>query len=636
MKALKIVLALACLTSLSHAQTIFTYGKKDVSKQEFLTAFDKNPGYAADRKKSLTEYLDLYINFKLKVQAAYDAKLNNLETFKTELTNFKRQLAESLINEEADEKKLIAEAYERSKKDIHVAQIFIDYSTDTTKALEQANKAYSLLKQGKPFEEVLTTYSNDDNNKKSKGDIGYITVFSLPYAIENEVYVLKVGQSSAPYKGKYGYHIFRNLGERKAFGRRRVGQILIATPPDADAQLLSTKKLLADTIYQQLLRGYQFETQVAKYSNDLHSANNNGVLPEIGIGHFDTAFESKLYSLKNNGDYLTPFKSAYGYHILKLIENIEPAKSAEEDVYIKQKIEGGDRLVQSKNNRLKKWQQITKYKKGAFDEATLFAYVDSTLQGKSMATFGKKVDSVVLISFAKQTIYAKDFQSYCSMLLHSGNPLSTKPLDSQLKEFYKTKSIEYYRDHYEEFNPSLNKQIKEFEEANLLFVAMDKNVWSKATEDSVGLKNFYVSHEDKYVWHDGVSGILITVNNKDVAKELVAKISNDISDWRAVVSNYGGVASADSARYEYDNLPIKQKIEHKVGFITAPEKSDTDELYSFFIVSKLHDKGTKRSFEEAKGLVINDYQTQLEAEWIKALKLKYPIHLNVVNWNTVK
>ena len=636
MKALKIVLALACLTSFSHAQTIFTYGKKDVSKQEFLTAFDKNPGNIADRKKSLTEYLDLYINFKLKVQAAYDAKLNNLETFKSELTNFKRQLAESLINEEADEKKLVAEAYERSKKDIHVAQIFIDYSKDTAKAKEQANKASALLKQGKSFEEVLNIFSNDEVNKKTKGDIGFITVFNLPYAIESEVYKLKVGQSSAPYKGKYGYHIFRNMGERKALGRRKVAQILIATPPDADADALSIKKALADTIYQQLLRGYQFEVMVARYSNDLHSANNNGVLPEIGIGHFDTAFESKLYSIKNTGEYLAPFKSSYGYHILKLIENIEPAKTADDDIYVKQKIEGGDRLTQSKNSRLKIWQQYSKYKKATYTDTVVYAYVDSFLQGKSMASFGKKVDSLLLFSFNKENVYAKDFQNYSSMLLHSGNPLSTKPLASQLKEFEKTKCIEYYRDHYEEFNPSVNKQIKEFEEANLLFVAMDKNVWSKATEDSIGLKKFYSTHQDKYVWNKGVSGILITVNNKDVAKELAGKIGKDITAWRSTVSNYGGVASADSARYEYENLPIKQKIESKVGFVTTPEKSETDELYSFFIVSQLHDVATKRSFEEAKGLVINDYQTQLEAEWIKILKVKYPIHLNIANWNTVK
>ena len=636
MKALKLAFAFACVSSISQAQTIFTYGNKQVTKQEFLRAFEKNPGNPLERKKSLKEYLDLYINFKLKVQAAYDAKLNNLENFKTESSNFKRQLAESLINEEADEKKLIAEAFNRSKKDIRVAQIFIDYNKDTTAAKTQADKAFNLLKQGKSFEEVLNQFSNDDNNKKTKGEIGFITVFSVPYSIESEIYNLKTGQFSAPYKGKYGYHLFKNLGERKAWGRRKVAQIMLALPPDADEKMVKSKQVLADTIFQQLLRGDKFENLVAQYSNDLHTANNNGVLPEVGIGHFDEQFEQKIYSLKKVGDYSAPYKSAYGFHILKLIEISEPAQTAEEDVYIKQKIEGGDRLALSKNNRQKKWQQLIKFKKSVYNDSTVYAYVDSFLNGKSLVSFGKRADSVVLFSFTKSNIYSKDFQTYSSMLIHTGNILSTKPYDVQMKEFEKQKCMEYYRDHYEEFNPAVNKQINEFEEANLLFVAMDKNVWSKASEDSLGLKNFYAHHTEKYLWNKGVSGILITVNNKDVAKDLSGKVKDNLAGWRTIVSSYGGVASADSTRYEYDNLPIKQKPEPKVGFMTTPEKSESDELYSFFVVTKVHETPSPRSFEEAKGLVINDYQNQLETEWIKALKLKYPIHINMENWNTVK
>ncbi len=411
---------------------------------------------------------------------------------------------------------------------------------------------------------------------------------------------------------------------------------MLALPQDADEASVKNKQILADTIYQQLLRGEKFENLVAQYSNDLHTANNNGILPEVGIGHFDEQFEQKLYSLKKVGEYSAPYKSAYGFHILKLIEILDPAQTAEEDVFIRQKIEGGDRLAQSKNNRQKIWQQLIKFKKSPYNDTTVYAYVDSFLNGKSMASFGNKADSVILFSLAKSTVYAKDFQTYSSMLIHSGNSLSTKPMNVQMKEFEKQRCMEYYRDHYEEFNPAVNKQIKEFEEANLLFVAMDKNVWSKATEDSVGLKKFYTQHTDKYFWNKGVSGILITVNNKEVAKELSGKVKENLAGWRTTVSSYGGVASADSARYEYDNLPIKQKPEPRVEFMTTPEKSDTDELYSFFVVTKIHDATTPRSFEEAKGLVINDYQNQLENEWIKGLKLKYPVHINTQNWNTVK
>ena len=172
---------------------------------------------------------------------------------------------------------------------------------------------------------------------------------------------------------------------------------------------------------------------------------------------------------------------------------------------------------------------------------------DSFIESKSLASFYKTIYSTIMFSFAKENIYVKDFKNYASMLNHSGNALASRTIPEQMKEFEKLKSVDYYRDHYEEYNPAIKRQIKEFEEANLLFVAMDKNVWSKASEDSIGLRNFYKANADKYNWNKGVSGILITVNSKDVCKELSSKLEGNINNWRTTVSSYGGVASADSA-----------------------------------------------------------------------------------------
>jgi len=637
MKALITAFSLLLVSTNVPAQTIFTYGNKQVGKQEFLTAFNKNPGKTTDRKSALNDYLGLYINFKLKVQAAYDAKLNESESFKSELRNFKRQLAEGLINEEADSKKLFAEAHERSKKDIHVAQIFIPYTRDTANALLQANNAIAQLKEGKSFEAILNTYTTDEETKKNHGDIGFITVFTLPYAVENEIYGLKLNQSSTiPFKGKYGFHIFKNIGERKAVGRRKVAQILIALPVDASEDLIKIKHAMADTIYQIISRGQQtFESQVARFSNDLHSANNNGLMPEVGIGQYDAAFEEKLYSLKKVGDILPPIKTSYGFHILKLVEDIAPAKTAEEDEYVKLKVESGDRLAQAKDQRMKKWQQLSGFKKAGYNESAVYAYVDSFLKGRPYSITFKKPDSVLLFSVSDRSYFSKDFQDYATMLNHSDNNLSLKPLPVQLKEFEKAKCLEYYRDHYDEFNAGMLKQIKEFEEANLLFVSMEKNVWGKATEDSTVLKNFYLAHTDKYIWDKGVSGILITTSNKQAAKNVAEKIGENVNNWRSAVSKFGGIISADSNRYEYGNLPIKQKIEHKEGFVSDIEKAESEDLYSFFVVTKVYDTVSKRTFEDARGLVINDYQNKLESEWIKTLKEKYPVHINTQNWNTI-
>src|ERR1700689_2272238 len=85
----------------SNAQTLFTYGNKSVSKQEFLKAYKKNNTEKSSSEKSYRNYLELYIRFKLKVLAAYDMKLDTFSSQRTELQNFRNQVADNYINDKA-------------------------------------------------------------------------------------------------------------------------------------------------------------------------------------------------------------------------------------------------------------------------------------------------------------------------------------------------------------------------------------------------------------------------------------------------------------------------------------------------------------------------------------------------------
>ena len=126
-KVILFSIATFCLTA-AKTQTLFTYGNKEVTKDEFVKAFEKNPSADANRRAALDEYLNLYINFKLKVQAAYDEKLNESEDYKSEAENFQKQLSDNAINEEANIEHLVSEAFERNKKDLQLSQVFIEVS----------------------------------------------------------------------------------------------------------------------------------------------------------------------------------------------------------------------------------------------------------------------------------------------------------------------------------------------------------------------------------------------------------------------------------------------------------------------------------------------------------------------------
>lgn len=638
----KIILSIAIFSfTKMYAQTLFTYGKKIVTKQEFLTAFNKNPSQNTNKQEALEEYKNLYINFKLKVQSALDSKLHEQQSFINESISFKKQIAETIINEEADAKKLLEEAFARSQKDINVSQIFIAFDKENPTISEtNINKAFADLKAGKPFEEVLNTYCNDASVKQSKGNIGFITVFTLPYEIENIIFSLKQGEFSVPYKSAYGYHIFKNVKEREAVGKRRVAQILLAYPKDATDEEKKQVDAKADEAHKRALRGENFGMLVSEYSNDYATANNKGDMGEIGLGKYNKDFEEKLFSLKKEGEISEKINTAYGIHILKLLEVYAVPKTLDDVNYaatLKSKLDNSDRLTIAKKSLLSKWKTSTGFKKGFFDANNVFAYTDSIIMDRPIETFyGVVSDSTILFNFKKQNIKVADFIEYVKSVRFNGTEEGIKSYEELIVTYEDFCITEYYKTHIDDYSLSAKQQIKDFDEANLLFAAMDKNVWNKAGSDSIALKNYFNQNANKYNWQPGVAAIIVSANSLVLANELHEKISKNPESWKSIVANEGAKATSDSGRYEFEQMPIKNEYKKQVGFISEPEKMGSDETYSFIYITKVFESKTNRTFDEARGLVMNDYQQVLEQNWLAELKKKYPIVIKEDVWKTIK
>ncbi len=631
----------AGISQVLYSQTLFTYGAKKVSKEEFLKAYNKNPNPTGNRKDGLKEYLNLYINYKLKVQAAYDEKLDEQATFKYESSNFKKQVADNIINDEANVKELVKEAFDRGQKDIHVAQVFIEVKAgaDTAAAYKQIQAAYKQLVAGKDFTETVLSFSNDEGTKQTKGDLGYITVFTMPYEYENEMYKLKPGAFSAPYKSGIGYHIFKNIAERPAAGKRKVAQILITIPKGFTEEQKKGFAVLADTVYAKAKRGYPFEKLVTEYSTDRASLYNNGLLPEVSVGQYNADFDEKIFSLQKVNEISKPFLTDYGWHIVKLVEVTPVSKDFNDPVtaaLIKQQVEKDNRLSFAKKNLVKKWMAVCKFKPAAFDEKEFVVFTDSAIAGHSLTGFKKITPETVLFSFTKQKVTAGDWAKFAKAIKQSGSNLGNKAPLEMLREYENIVTGEYYHDHLEDFNENLKQQSKEFDEANLLFGAMDKHVWSKAGEDSTGLKNHYTKNAAKYTWAPGVSALVVTCTNKELATEIAGKLKSNPSDWRNIVSNNGNNVVADSSRYEMNQLPVKQKVDNVKGFLSTPEKNAGDDGYTFLYITEVHNKPEPRTFDDARGMVINDYQQVLEEKWLAELKKQYPVKVVETVWSTVK
>ena len=621
-------------------QTVFTYGTNAVSKNEFEKAFNKNPNINTDRKQALKEYLDLYINFKLKVKAAYDAKLQNEAAQIAELNNFKLQIADNFINQEANVNDLVDEAFQHSQKDIHLAQVFIEVPAkgDTITAYQNIQAAYRTLVAGQNFTAVATQFSTDAYTKSNGGDLGFITVFTLPYEFEKVAYTTTQGSYSHPFRSKLGYHIFKNIEERKPMGSRKVAHILIAYPPNGSVTEREASARKADSVYAILKGGQSFEDMARNVSNDISSAGNGGLLNEFGIGEFDPTFEKEAFSLKKAGDISAPFDLAGGYHILQLKQMI-PAptnkNNAEAVAGIQEKIQRSDRLANAKNAIVEKHKKLVGYKPAFYNAADLWKFTDSSIKGKNAGIMLMN-NQTLLFSFAKQKIKVEDWVNYVKATRGSSVENANKSYADLMNDYINQSTANYYRGHLEDYNKEYKQQVDEFKDANLLFAIMDSKIWNKANNDTIGLKKYYNLHNKKYVWGPSAEAIIVTVTSDTIVDALQQQIKNNPANWRVITEQYGMQVTADSGRYELGQLPVIDRTHFEQGLATAPVKNVNDNSVMFNYIFKMHSEPEQRLFEDARGLVISDYQQQLEEEWLAGLKKKYPGKVNRVVFESVK
>ena len=189
-----------------------------------MRAYNKNNAQpSANKAKAVQDYLDLYINSRLKIQEAYSRGYDTLPQIKSEVENLRSQIIETYMSDPTAIDRLTKEAFQRSLKDIHAAHIFISVRNatgviDTVAARQKLDDVMKRLAKGEDFMAVAQQFSDDPAAKTNRGDLGFITVLTLPYPLETVIYSTAPGKYSQPFHSRIGFHILKNIEERKAAG----------------------------------------------------------------------------------------------------------------------------------------------------------------------------------------------------------------------------------------------------------------------------------------------------------------------------------------------------------------------------------------------------------------------------------
>lgn len=612
--------------------TLFTYGNEKVNKSEFEQVYNKNnTGKPASySEQSVREYLDLYINFKLKVAEAKIMGLDTSASIMNEMNTYRKQLSKSYLIDKEVTEQLLKEAYERMKNEVRAKHILIRVSPDASP--EDTLKAYKKIMEIKKrvvkedFSAVAKEVSEDPSAKDNGGDLGYFSAMQMVYPFECAAFTTPAGTVSNPVRTRFGYHLVKVEEVRNSKGQILVQHILIKTMKNASSDDIAKAKVKADEVYLTLKNGQSFEEVAATYSDDKTTSGNGGKLPWFGTNRMVPEFENAAFDLKNNGDYSMPFRTDYGWHIVKRIDKKEIGTFAELKDELKGKVEKDSRAELSKTHFLDRVKKEYNFKEMADAKKELWGKADSSLMKKMWKAELVSNLTKILFTLGQKTVTQKDFADYVEKNQRRANGSSQMMMNKLYDDFVTQTCMDYEESRLETKYPEFRNLMNEYRDGILLFELTDKKVWSKAVQDTSGLKIFFEQNQPKYKWNDRLKATIYKCKNAEVAKKLRAEFEKKNATQESVMkiidkdSVLKAGFTSEEGIYERGQNTIIDQILWKMGL--SSNKEDENGSITFVRVTALVEPQNK-TLEEAKGYAVADYQEFLEKNWLAELRKKY-------------
>lgn len=603
---------------------VFRVNKQPVFADEFIYLYKKNHTKPEDFKEAkIKEYLQLLINFKLKIQEAKSRGMDTTKAFVKEFSGYKEELKKpyQVGGDELD--RLTKQAYERLKEEVKASHILVNVAVDaspedTTKAFQKISAIRQRIINGEDFQKLASELSEDPSAKSNAGDLGYFTTMQMVFPFETAAYNLKPFEVSNPVRSRFGYHLIKLYDRQPARGEVEISHILLRSENN-DSKIKS--KIFE--IYDQLKAGKSWDELCLEFSEDANTKNVGGRLRPFGIGALASVpeFEQMAFSMQKEGEISDPFQSNIGWHIIRLEKKIPLPPYKDVEASLKKKVARDERMQISKQALM-----VKKRKDFAFTENTetknlLLPLADSSIvKGKWVFSGDAPSLSLPIFSLQGKATTLGDFVTYVKSH-QTISSLSPKARLTELYESFVEEKINQLEDEkiYNE-NPDYRNLLVEYKEGIILFEIMEKEVWNKASKDSVGQRNFYDLHKEKYKAGDRLEAQVFAALEKKQLDELQRKISAGDTITKSDLKKFKSVMSVKA--YEKG----ESKVIDRISWVTGLQETQIDNVFYLVDVKRLVPPGYK-TFEEARASVISEYQDFLEKTWLETLKKKYKVEL---------
>ena len=688
MKKIFAVLALSALMapiSVCRAQqdpVVLEVNGEKVTQSELIKNFLKSEGKVSsdlkkmsmeDKRKSMNDYVNLYVNFRAKVADAYAMGLDTVGALEAELKQYRDELAAPYLIDSATMQKILREAYERNAYAVHAAHILIKVdesalAEDTLKAYNTAMEYYNRAIKGEDFyllaQEAKTAQSRkivgeEVRKNPYEGDLGCFTVFDMVYPFENAAYSIEPGTVGKPIRTRFGYHVIKVFDRVPYYGKTAFSHIWTH-----DKHNPARAKARIEMAWDGMKAGESWDAMARQHSDDVNNNQNGGRVGTLSLRQMPFDYVARIGKGMKEGEISEPFETSFGWHILRVddLDTLPPFEdmlpfykqrlsrdqrsSNPREIYAKNAMERYKFVDYTKEKVKNKWGRPTGKMMASLSEVKGIV-PDSVFNGLWVFDAKEIKDLRPLIRLEDKTFNAVDFCRYIAQHQKNERPIDLGMyVDKKFVEFAEAEAINYADAHLEEENKEFADLIEEYRHGLMIFSYNDKMIWSKAIYDSVGFNNYYEStksshsfsnpEDSPYFWNMRARVNIYSIADKSkLDSEKALKIVNKgikknkpttyiIDKLESVLAKKNDTDSVanDLMLVEKDKQELLKDNEWQLG-VYVHEK---DGGYDILVVENLIEP-TLKTLGEARGYYLNDYQNALEKELMAQLRKKYNVKI---------
>lgn len=590
---LPLIIFVSC-TSQNSKIVVVEFGENKIYMEEFEKAYSKNSGgYEHAKDDSISAYkkfIDLYLNYKMKLRDASVRGYKADDDMKKELYDYKINIGKTIYLQQKLYEPNLKQMYDRRKTEYRVSHIFL--TTDSTmneqQTIEFGNDLIKRIQRGENFAIISKLFSKDAYTKAAGGDVYYITAgqINIP-AIENAIYKTEPGNIYPELVSSgFGYHILK-VTERIPRRESLNPQHILITFTDSTGTDSAKALSKIQDIEKQLKAGADFGDLAAKYSADKGSAAKKGDIGFFQRGQLVREFDEVVFKL-NVGEVSPIVKTQFGYHLIKLVA-VVPEKSFEEqktdlkEMYDRVRYKADlDDLVQKLKTEFNFIQSTPTFNKILAHSDTLKigpAYLKSNLKTQVGSDEIFRINNKV---FTCDSLFMNMIKSGTNLNM----AVNGKILQDAINQYSSDLVIQEKALIFDKENSEFAKLLDDYENGMYLFKILEEEVWSKISIDSTRTLAFWEETKNNYKWKDRVE-----------FKEIYNPKDSLINKY------YSQMLSGDSFDSLYVKYNQRSGYENKIGYSGLVDVDLNELAKQANSLSKAGDVSKPFSFENGYSIV---------------------------------